>query len=125
MALKILLADDNRMFAAAVKRFLGSVAGTTVVGQAHDGLEALAMARDLAPDLLLLDIAMPKADGLEVARQIQQWAKPPLIVFLSMNDNAAYRDAARVLGAVAFVAKADFVDKLMPVITSLLPPASP
>jgi DNA-binding NarL/FixJ family response regulator len=118
--LKILLADDNSAFAGAVKRFLSNISGVAVVGLARDGLEALAMARDLEPDLLLLDIAMPKANGLEVARQLQRWAKPPLIVFLSMNDNESYRDKAHALGAVAFVSKSDFVDKLLPIVTSLV-----
>jgi len=120
--LTILLADDNQFFARAVKRFLEGILGTTVIGHARNGIEALSMARDLNPALILLDIAMPELDGLEVAREIQRWEQPPLIVFLSLNDNPAYRDAARTLGAVAFVNKADFVEKLPPVITRLADP---
>lgn len=118
--LKIMLAEDNAHFAQAVSRYLERLAGTEVVGHARDGDEALLMAQDLAPDLLLLDIAMPGLDGLEVARQMQQWATAPQIVFLSLNDNQAYRDEARRLGAFDFVNKADFVEHLPRVIARLV-----
>ena len=119
-SLSIMLAEDNARFAAAVSRFLGMLPGARVVGLARDGSEALSMARALTPDLLLLDIAMPGVDGLEVARQMQQWPSAPQIVFLSLNDNAAYRDEARRLGALDFVNKTDFVDQLPNVIARLV-----
>lgn len=122
-ALRILLADDNARFASAVQRYLRNFPGAEVVGQARDGHEALALAGELTPDLMLLDIAMPGLDGLEVARQMQLWTRAPLIVFLSLNDNPAYRDEARRLGAVAFINKTDFVDKLTPVLAKLATPA--
>ena len=124
-SLSIMLAEDNARFAAAVQRYLRNFPGAEVVGQARDGHEALALASALAPDLMLLDIAMPGLDGLEVARQMQSWPRAPLIVFLYLNDNPAYRDEARRLGAVAFINKTDFVDKLTPVLTKLAAPVHP
>jgi DNA-binding NarL/FixJ family response regulator len=120
MTIKILLVDDNLSFRTAVKQFLDMLPGAQVVGQAHDGLEALTMAEQLAPDLMLLDVAMPGLNGLEVARRMQLWPMRPRIIFLSMHDIAAYRTAAHDLGDVDFVGKADFVTKLLPIIECMV-----
>ena len=120
MTIKILLVDDNRVFMAAVRKFLDVLPGTRVVGQAHDGRDALIKAEELHPDLILLDIAMPMMNGMEVARRIQLWPQPPKIVFLSMHDNLAYQEAARELGALGVVGKSDFVNELLPILEGLV-----
>lgn len=119
MTLKILLADDNKTFVTAVNQFLDMLPGAEVVGLAYDGHEALTKADELQPDLVLLDIAMPGLNGLEVARRLHAWPHPPHIVFLSIHDSAAYRDAAHELGAKGYVGKADFVVELLPIIERL------
>ena len=119
MSLRILLVDDNHTFLNAVSQCLAMLPEADVVGQAHDGTEALAKARALKPDLVLLDIMMPHMTGLEAAAQMQTWPKPPRILFLSLHDNESYRAATRELGAVALVDKANFVVDLMPIIASL------
>ncbi len=122
MPLKIMLVDDNRTFALAVKRFLDMVPGVQVIAQAHDGEEALCMVDAHRPDLLLLDIGLPGINGLEVARRLRSRPQPPVIVFLSMHESASYSDAVREVGAAAFVGKADFVVALLPIIEQLIPP---
>ena len=112
MMIRVLLADDNPTFLAAVRQFLSALPGTEVVGEAHNGREAMELAAGLHPDLVLLDIGMPELNGLEAARRMQQWQAPPFIVFLSMHNGQAYRDAARQVGAAGFISKADFVDEL-------------
>lgn len=119
MTIKILLADDSQTFVTAVRKFIEILPGTEVVGQAHDGREALNKAEQLAPDLVLLDISMPELNGLEVARHMRSWPQPPLVVFLSMHDSVDYRAAAQELGAADFVGKADFVVDLPPIIERL------
>lgn len=129
MPLKVLLADDNASFAAAVKQFLHLLPGTDVVGHARDGDEALALVDRMRPDLLLLDIGMPGKNGFEVARSLRAHAghaadasapaHTPHIVFLSLNDGPAYRGMARELGVAHFVGKADFVAELPPLIQDL------
>ena len=118
MTFKVLLVDDNPTFVNAVRKFLEMMPGVTVVGHAFDGADALLKAESLMPELVLLDIAMPRMNGLEVAQQMNTWPKPPQIVFLSMHDNAEYRLAAQGLSA-AYVGKCDFVDKLVPIIAQL------
>lgn len=119
MTIKILLADDSHTFVTAVRKFLDILPGTEVVGQAHDGREALSKAGQLAPDLVLLDISMPELNGLEVARCMRSWPQQPHVVFLSMHDSVDYRAAAHELGAAGFVGKADFVVDLPPIIERL------
>jgi DNA-binding NarL/FixJ family response regulator len=112
MMIRVLLADDNPTFRAAVRQFLSALPVTEVAGEAHNGREAMEMAASLSPDLVLLDIGMPEMNGLEAARRMQQWQDPPYIVFLSMHNGQAYRDAARQVGAAGFISKADFVEEL-------------
>ena len=111
-----MLADDNPAFLVAIWRLLYLLPNTRIIAEARDGEEALTKARRLQPDLLLLDIAMPKLNGLDVARAMQSWPRPPRIIFLSMNDGEAYRAAARDLGALGFVAKSELVVGLIPLI---------
>lgn len=112
MTIRVLLADDNPTFLAAVRQFLSALPVTEVAGEAHNGREAMELAAQLQPDLVLLDIGMPEMNGLEAARRMQQWQSPPFIVFLSMHNGQAYRDAALQVGAAGFISKADFVDEL-------------
>lgn len=119
MTTKVLVVDDNQTFISSVRMFLGMLPGMEVVGEAHDGRDALTQADKLQPDLALLDIAMPEMNGLEVARRLQSLPRPPRIVFLSMHDSADYRAAASSLGADGYVSKADFVTELFPIVTRL------
>lgn len=118
MPLKILLVDDNPTYANAVRHFLDRLPGALVTGLAQDGKTALTMVRETPPDVVLLDIAMPGMNGLELARALQQMATPPHIIFLSMHDNQEYRAAANDLGA-SFVSKSDFVAQLMPTLNQM------
>jgi DNA-binding NarL/FixJ family response regulator len=118
--IKILLVDDNRTFLSAVRNFLAMVPDVEVVAEAFDGAMALQQAAQYRPDLVLMDIAMPGMSGLEAASAMKAFARPPQIVFLSMHDDAYYRDAARELGALGFVGKSEFVDDLIPLITGLV-----
>ncbi len=115
MPLKLLLVDDNATFVAAVRQFLDLLPGLEVVGHAYNGKEALVVTEASKPDVALLDIGMPGMNGLELARAMQLRADPPRIVFLSMQDNDAYRSAAQDIGA-SFVGKADFVAELLPML---------
>lgn len=112
MTIRILLVDDSQAFLTAVRRFIQSMDGVEVVGQAHDGREALAMAEKLMPDLMLLDISMPELNGLEVAKRMQSWPQAPRIVFLTMHDNTGYRSAAQEVGAAGFLYKPNVTAEL-------------
>ena len=87
-----------------------------MVGEANDGYEALVKARELQPDLMLLDMNLPAINGLDVAQRILSWAHAPHVAFLSMHDGSACREAANNLGASGFIGKADFGEQLLPMI---------
>ena len=91
MTIRLALVDDNRAFVASVRNHLATEPDLLVVGQAFEGQDALRMIRELKPDVVLLDIAMPDMNGLEVARCIQRLDRAPAVIFLTMHDNTSYR----------------------------------
>ncbi len=121
MTLTVLLVDDNLTFLASVKKTLLLLPNTQVVAEAHNGQQALALAQMLQPDLVLLDIVMPDMTGLEVAKTMKDWLKSPQVLFLTLHDNESYRTAAKALGALGLVGKANFVAELLPIMVGLTP----
>jgi two-component system, NarL family, nitrate/nitrite response regulator NarL len=85
--LRILIADDHALFRQGVVSLLSAQADFEVVGEAVNGLEALDQARDLRPDLVLMDISMPEMDGLEATRRIKRALPAVGVVILSVSDD--------------------------------------
>ncbi len=125
MSISILLVDDSPHFIESAERFLSAEMGLHVVGSALSGAEALEQVTRLRPDLVLMDVAMPGLDGLETTQQIKAQPNPPRIIILTLYDTPKYRDAAQHAGADGFVPKADFGEKLLPLIYELLPQTPP
>jgi DNA-binding NarL/FixJ family response regulator len=120
MTISILLVDDNTSFMVALRRTLERIAGVKIIGEAHQGFEALAKAELLAPDLMLLDIVLPSISGLEVARRVQTWKKQPRIILLSAQDLDEYRDSDHDIINAEFVEKTDVVNTLIPIIERMV-----
>ena len=91
-----------------------------VIAEASDGLEAVQKAEDLKPDLVLLDIGLPKLDGIEAARQIRQRSPSSKIVFLSQNNDLDVVRAALGTGALGYVRKIDAGRELLPAVDAVL-----
>ncbi|WP_418791507.1 response regulator [Phosphitispora sp. TUW77] len=85
--LRVLLADDHVLFRRGVADVLASRANLVVVGEAENGLQAVELAKETKPDLILMDIAMPHIDGLEAMRQIKQEMPEVKIVMLTISDD--------------------------------------
>jgi len=102
---RIVLADDHQMFRDAVRRLLDAEPDLVVVGEAGDGEEAVALTLQYEPDILLLDVAMPHANGMEVLQQIAAASKATRIIMVTgaVEENEL-RQALR-LGARGFVLK--------------------
>jgi DNA-binding NarL/FixJ family response regulator len=83
---RILIADDNEMVRRGVTRILSSVTDLQVCGEARDGSEALRKARELLPDLIILDISMPGINGAEAARRLRQEVPRAKILVISQHD---------------------------------------
>jgi DNA-binding NarL/FixJ family response regulator len=100
-----LLVDDSEPFLRAAQIFLSQSAEVRVVGLAHDGCEALALAANLRPDIILLDLNMTGMSGLSALAPLRE-AFPQLgLIALTQYELDAYREAALAAGADAFVAK--------------------
>ena len=97
--LRILVADDNQFMRTAYKRILDTQDEFEVVGMASDGQEALDKALDLAPDVAILDVRMPKMDGIEAAHKITARNPQTGIVLISAYDDLAFVSAIMKDGA--------------------------
>lgn len=108
MAIRVLLADDQEMVRSGFRMILDAQPDIEVVAEVEDGAAALEAARRLRPDVCLLDIRMPKLDGLEVTRQLcgpGGMVPPPRIVIVTTFDLDEYVYAALHGGAVGFLLK--------------------
>jgi len=117
--LRILLVDDFASWRSYVASVLQERECFEVVGEAADGQEAIEKATELQPDLILMDIAMPKLNGIEAARRIRDRASNSKIVFISLEISDELAEAAVAVGAQAYLAKREIRAKLLPTIDRL------
>lgn len=116
---RVLIADDHRLFREGLATLLAQEPDFVVVGQASDGQEAIDLARALRPDLLVLDIAMPRLNGVEVANELSREIPEMKIVGLSMHERDELGNAMRAAGASAYVTKVAPSEVLLGVLRSL------
>lgn len=103
--IRILLADDHSLFREGLAGIVDSQSDMEVVGEAGDGLEAIVKARQLAPDLILMDIQMPGCDGLEATRRIKDELPETTIVMLTVRDDDEKLFQAIQYGAQGYLLK--------------------
>jgi DNA-binding NarL/FixJ family response regulator len=106
-SIRILVVDDFKDWLRQVRLLLQPRPKSHVIAEASDGLEAVQKAEDLKPDLILLDIGLPKLNGIEAARQIRQRSPSSKIIFLSQNSDLDVVRAALGTGALDYVHKSD------------------
>jgi DNA-binding NarL/FixJ family response regulator len=112
--IRVLLVDDDRLVRRGLAMILGAEADLEVVGEAADGLEALHAAAQLRPDVILMDIRMPKLDGLEATRRlVREDAEPPRVIVLTTFDLDEHVYAALRAGASGFLLKDAPEDRLL------------
>jgi two-component system NarL family response regulator len=102
---RTLVVDDFPASLDTLCAFLGNQAGFTVVGTARDGEEALVQADALRPDLVLMDLEMPKLNGLEATQRLHTRWPHIAVIIVSVHDGPAWRAAGRECGARGFVSK--------------------
>ena len=104
-AVRVLLADDHTLVRAGLRKLLESMPAVEVVGEAGDGLELLALAAKLQPNLVLMDIAMPGLNGLEATARVVKAMPDIRVLILSMHQDEEYVRQALRHGAVAYLLK--------------------
>lgn len=102
--LRILLADDHQILREGIRRGL-EAAGETVVGEASNGEEAVELALETTPDVILMDLSMPVLDGVEATRRITAEVPSAKVVVLTMHDDPSRTRAAIGAGAVGYLTK--------------------
>jgi DNA-binding NarL/FixJ family response regulator len=104
MGRTILIVDDHAAFRTAARGLLVSL-GHAVVGEADSGLEALRLAGDLRPAIVLLDVALPDIDGFEVARRLAGTVEPPIVVLVSSRERDTYAQRLESAPVRGFLSK--------------------
>jgi two-component system, NarL family, nitrate/nitrite response regulator NarL len=117
--IRVLIADDHRLFAETLQALLATDDRIDVAGQAHDGREAVERAKRLEPDVVLMDISMPVMDGFEATRRIREHDSDACVLMLTGSNSREDVDRARQAGAAGYVTKdriaAELVDAILEV----------
>jgi two-component system, NarL family, response regulator NreC len=117
---RVLIVDDHQVMRKGIRALLENDPVWQVCGEAENGRQAVTKARELNPDLIILDLTMPEMNGLEAARQIRNSSPDAKIVIFSMHESPQVRKESRDAGANAFVSKSALGDELSSVSKKLL-----
>jgi two-component system, NarL family, response regulator NreC len=105
MAIRVLIADDHGVLRAGLRALLRAESDLEVAGEAADGSEALALALKLRPDVMLADISMPGATGIEVAKELRDVLPGTRVLILTMHEDGGLLQEALRLGAAGYIVK--------------------
>jgi two-component system response regulator NreC len=115
----VLLADDHGIVRRGLRSLLETEPGVQIVGDAADGLEVLRLCEEHQPDILILDIGMPKLNGIEVAARALKLDPSPRVIILSMHADESYIIRALAAGARAYLLKDATDEDLLPAVRAV------
>lgn len=116
--MRALVADDHAIVRRGLRGLL-EAAGVSVVGEAADGLETVRLCTEHQPDLLILDIGMPRLNGLDVTARVQKLPRPPAVLILSVHGDETYIIRALAAGAKAYLLKSATDEDLLPAVRAV------
>jgi len=105
---RVLIVDDQEPFREASRMVVEMTDGFEVAGEAMDGEEALAQVEELSPDLVLMDVQMPRMNGIEATRRLLELPDAPKVLVMSTHESGDFGGPAVAAGAIAFMPKAQF-----------------
>jgi len=117
--IRVLLVEDNSIFLAYVSRVLARDPAVHIVGRVQDGLDAIQSAAESAPDLVLLDIGLPRMNGLQVAKHILRGLPKCRIIFLTQESAPEFVEHAFEIGAAGYVLKTRANEDLWPAVLNV------
>jgi two-component system, NarL family, response regulator NreC len=113
---RIILAEDHPAFRKLLRLELTCIPELEIIGEVDDGVQLLELLDQVQPDLVILDISMPRLGGLEAARKIKEQHGQVKVLFLTMHKNSAYVEQARLIGADGYLLKEEVDQELLPAI---------
>jgi DNA-binding NarL/FixJ family response regulator len=111
--IRVLLADDDAPFLEALSPLIERQPELAVVGTAHDGLAAIELADELSPDAVVIDLHMPRLDGVSAVTRLRHDHPNMCVIALTADEHRAIHDAVTEAGADAVLMKNEFVDLLI------------
>ncbi len=117
--MRVLLADDHGIVRRGLRSLIETQPDIKVVAEAGDGLEALKLCEEHRPNAIILDVAMPKLNGIEVAERVQKLPNPPSVLILSMHADESYIIRALAAGARAYLLKDATDEDLIPALRAV------
>ena len=117
--IRIMLVDDHDIVRAGLKSFLGTQEGFLVAAEASNGLQAIELAREVRPDVIIMDISMPTMDGLESTRQLKALYPEVNILALTVHEDKQYLFEMMLAGASGYVTKNAAPEDLVDAIRSV------
>lgn len=117
--MRVLLADDHSIVRRGLRSLIETQPDLKVVAEAGDGLEALKLCEEHQPDAVILDVAMPKLNGIEVAERVQKLHRQPSVLILSMHADESYIIRALAAGARAYLLKDATDEDLIPALRAV------
>lgn len=119
--IRLLLADDHTVVRQGLRSLMESYADMVVVGEAGNGIEAVAMAGALLPDVVIMDVNMPKMNGVEATGRIKARHPSMVVIGLSMHDDSRYEQGMKTAGAAGYITKDSISDHLYSLIRASVP----
>ncbi len=117
---RVLIVDDHEIFRRGLRAILEPSSEWQICGEAVDGMDAVEQCRSLRPDIVVLDVSMPRLNGLEAARLIRKENPELQIVIITQHDSPQIRSAATEAGARAFVTKSAVGSELVSALRKLI-----
>lgn len=117
---RILLADDHALIVAAMRMLIERIEGVAVIGEAYNGRDAVAMAREHRPDLVIMDISMKDLNGIDATAQIKELQPGPRVMMLSSHTGEDYVRRAIRAGAEGYLVKGSLPSELVTAIETIM-----